>query len=405
MHGPSSRSSGNQEPVKKGFTTGTHRIRSPEETFADYKRWMPSMGITRIANLTGLDVIGLPVYTAVRPNARSLSTSQGKGIDDASAKTSALMESIEFWHAEHIDEASLRWDTYARMRRSARTVDLGRLATWGPVPADVPMLWIKGLCLLAREPIWVPFDVVSLADLTVAGVPLSPFWATTTGLASGNHKLEAIAHALCEIVERHCEAAWVEAEGSTRIDPTTVSQGVSARVLSRLRDAGVWVSLWDCTDSVIGVPTYICEILDPPDSGRRRLLGAYNGSGTHLSSEIALARAITEAVQSRLTFVAGSRDDFFRAQYGSTQNEAVHRLKWADLLAGRDLFPFEPRSLATDTFEEDVERLLSAVVKGGSEQVIVVDLTRSDVQIPVVKVIVPGMTEFGAPPIGGEKHA
>lgn len=48
---------------------------------------------------------------------------------------------------------------------------------------------------------------------------------------------------------------------------------------------------------VIGpLPAYVCDVLDAPDAGRRRLLGAYNGSGCHPSAEVALARAITEAV-------------------------------------------------------------------------------------------------------------
>jgi ribosomal protein S12 methylthiotransferase accessory factor len=88
--------------MQKGYLAGTHRTRSPAETLAAYLPLAPQMGITRVANLTGLDQIGLPVYTAIRPNARSLATSEGKGLDDASAKASALMESIESWHAEHI---------------------------------------------------------------------------------------------------------------------------------------------------------------------------------------------------------------------------------------------------------------------------------------------------------------
>lgn len=86
--------------MPKGYTSGTHRTRSPATTFADYARLMPALGITRVANVTGLDHIGLPVYTAIRPTSRSLAVSQGKGLDAAAAKASALMESIEAWHAE-----------------------------------------------------------------------------------------------------------------------------------------------------------------------------------------------------------------------------------------------------------------------------------------------------------------
>jgi ribosomal protein S12 methylthiotransferase accessory factor len=65
----------------KRFVTGTHRARTPAETLADFGRHQQTMGITRLANVTGLDVIGIPVYMAVRQNSRSIAVSQGKGLD------------------------------------------------------------------------------------------------------------------------------------------------------------------------------------------------------------------------------------------------------------------------------------------------------------------------------------
>ena len=58
------------------------------------------MGITRLGNVTGLDRIGIPVVVAVRPNSRSVSVSQGKGIELPQAMTSALMEAVEGVHGE-----------------------------------------------------------------------------------------------------------------------------------------------------------------------------------------------------------------------------------------------------------------------------------------------------------------
>ena len=61
---------------------------------------MGGMGITRLADLTGLDRIGVPVFAAVRPNSRSVATSQGKGLSRDAARVGALMEAVESWHAE-----------------------------------------------------------------------------------------------------------------------------------------------------------------------------------------------------------------------------------------------------------------------------------------------------------------
>ena len=60
------------------------------------------MGITRLGDITGLDYIGIPVVVAVRPNSRSVSVSQGKGLDLHQATASALMEAIEGFHAEEV---------------------------------------------------------------------------------------------------------------------------------------------------------------------------------------------------------------------------------------------------------------------------------------------------------------
>jgi len=93
---------GVETPVYKAFRQGTHRLIPPEETIVRLNPFLPVMGITRVANVTGLDAIGVPVVIVVRPNARSLSVSQGKVLTLAAAKASGIMESIELYHAEHV---------------------------------------------------------------------------------------------------------------------------------------------------------------------------------------------------------------------------------------------------------------------------------------------------------------
>src|SRR5512135_2506397 len=81
---------------------GTHRTRAPEATLAALGPRLGDFGITRIANLTGLDRTGIPVVMVCRPNARSSAVFHGKGIDISAAKASGLMAAIETWHAEHV---------------------------------------------------------------------------------------------------------------------------------------------------------------------------------------------------------------------------------------------------------------------------------------------------------------
>jgi YcaO-like protein with predicted kinase domain len=113
----------------KTYMRGTHRLIPPAETLARLKPLLPQMGITRLANVTGLDTIGIPVVMSVRPCSRSLSVSQGKGLDLDSAKASAAMESIEGYHAERVSGS---WSTPLTPRACGGTSSVlpSRVQVW-----------------------------------------------------------------------------------------------------------------------------------------------------------------------------------------------------------------------------------------------------------------------------------
>ena len=99
--------------MQKVFFTGTHRVRPPEETYEAIRPLLRDFGITRLADVTGLDIIGIPVVMAVRPLGTTLSVAQGKGATLLLAKVSGAMEAIEFWHAENAVPAPELFDTPA----------------------------------------------------------------------------------------------------------------------------------------------------------------------------------------------------------------------------------------------------------------------------------------------------
>src|SRR5437868_5060616 len=99
-------------------TGATHRTVSPAVTLERMWALPPALGVTRLANITGLDCIGIPVVVACRPNSCGLATSQDKGVDLIAAKASALMEAAERQQAEQI----------ALPRRIASSFDLGSVA-------------------------------------------------------------------------------------------------------------------------------------------------------------------------------------------------------------------------------------------------------------------------------------
>src|SRR5215470_10320218 len=110
----------------KRFRDGTHRTVSPDETVARLRPLLPSLGITRVANVTGLDRIGVPVVMVCRPNSRSVAVSQGKGLTLAAAKASGIMEAAEGFHAERI-ERPLRLGSREDLRRALPLAETERL--------------------------------------------------------------------------------------------------------------------------------------------------------------------------------------------------------------------------------------------------------------------------------------
>jgi YcaO-like protein with predicted kinase domain len=386
---------------KKEYTIGTHRSRYPAETLQAYMPFMPKMGITRLANLTGLDRIGLAVYQAVRPNGKALSGAQGKGFERDAAKASALMESIEGWHGENVG-LPRRHATYGALREVENVVDIEQLPRFrddlirnGTPIENRELEWVQGYDLMADRATWVPYDTVStdLADLAVKSLA-TPFPRTSNGLASGNHYLEAILHAVCEMIERDAWMLWVVDNNSARakecqIDPATVDDLVCVRILELLAKAEIKVGIWDIT-SDINIPTYAASINDDPNW---MMLSSFAGFGCHLDPGIALARALAEAVQSRGTSIAGSRDDMLD-ETGEVYSELG---EYASLALNEIQSPpptrnFKSRqSLAAENFKLDLDFVLEALRKVGITTVVAVDLAKSDFGIPVVKMVIPGL--------------
>ncbi|MBI4817799.1 MAG: YcaO-like family protein [Deltaproteobacteria bacterium] len=306
-------------PAPKVYSRGTTRTRSPRETLARLEPVLGHFGITRLANVTGLDHLDIPVYQAVRPNARSLAVSQGKGLDAVSAKVSALMESLEAHHAEHT-RCSVRLESYRALSRRNLVADpeflpLSRTSRFHP-EASLP--WAAARDVVTHERVYVPFELVH-ANYTLPRVPGSGAFAPgTSGLGSGNHLAEATLHGTCELIERDAEALWKLSGGesltATRIDPSSVDHPAPRELVDRMRRAGSEVMIWDMTSDV-GIATFGVFVFDLEADPDLNPCPAANGSGTHPDRSIALCRALTEAAQSRLTSIAGSRDDLTIARY------------------------------------------------------------------------------------------
>ncbi len=376
----------------KRYFEGTHRTQSPAETLARLRPLLGTLGITRVANLTGLDRTGVPVAMACRPNSRSVAMFQGKGLTLDAAKVSAIMEALEVWHAEHV-LSPLKWATPEEMVRTHRIVDLAALprVSGDPIDPAAPLLWIEGTELQGSGAIWVPFELVNMNFTLPLSALGGVFQSNSNGLGSGNHGSEAIAHGLCEAIERDARTLWERdfprRRAQRMIDPDSVDDMVCSSLISRLRAAGLEVHLWDVT-SDIGVPVFVALLWDPQDDQAEPEVG----SGCHPARNIALLRALVEAAQARTTYIAGAREDFFPEHYESAARieRRIAMCRWIEPPPTLRSYASAP-SFPADSVDEDVRRILLMLRGAGIEQAIAVDLTQDSIGIPVVKVIVPGL--------------
>jgi ribosomal protein S12 methylthiotransferase accessory factor len=275
-------------------------------------------GVTRLADVTRLDRIGLPVWQAIRPWSRALTVHQGKGATDTDAKLGALLEAVESHAAETFRGHGVRCPFTALHRRSRAPVIADFAASRATPPcADAPLHWVEAERVTGRDPLWVPFDCVSL-DLT-DNVP-SLFDRASNGVATGATRDEARLAAIHELLERDSVTEWLTSDLADRMASTVRPRSVPFpwfhELRNRIEQAGARMRCFH-VPSVTDTPVFACEINDSRKDARP--FRAVNGRGAHPRPEIALFKAVAEAVQGRATYIAGARDDLYPQVYAETE--------------------------------------------------------------------------------------
>jgi ribosomal protein S12 methylthiotransferase accessory factor len=374
-------------PGRKHVTAGTHRVCSFSETIARVEPLAKAMGITRVASVTGLDYLGIPVVMSVRPLSRGLSVQQGKGLSEDAATASGLMESVESFAAEQYSAGPMWLAPGAEERMLVPSANLLR----ADLPDDLILPWVAAFDLLTNAPILVPEEMVRFDVSLPRSAAAAWFWSTTNGLAAGNSLDEALVHAICELIERDAEALWWQTpqcyRKAARFDPRTVDDSSVNRLLDRYDEADIAVETWDLTSDVL-IPCFLCHIDDR--HGKGAYLGRSAGTGCHLSVAVALCRALTEAAQGRLTGIVGTRDDLTPDRYAVTD---WHRDAACLLFDGATAVEGKPapraRSCDSASTGEDLGTLLRRLCDAGIGSLIYVDLTARALGVPCVRVIAP----------------
>ena len=374
-------------------------IRSPgghawsyEDTERRLAPLLARVPITRVYDATALDRLGLPVWGAVTPLARDLTVHAGKGMSARAARISAVMEAIERVCAEDVDPARTRRASYARLLAEERdgvldpgAFDLPYDTRYRPERACA---WVRGRDLLANREVWAALDLV--LSPAREGVCRGP---ETNGLAAGNTVLEAALHGLYEVIERDAAAqrsfrrrygegdcAW-----ALRVVAHEGLPGPVQAWIARLQACGIAVTLEDLTHDV-EVPVFRAFLSDSAFPGREGQAIGFEGFGCDLDPAHALQRAVCEAVQSHTAVLLGARESF---EGGETLVPSAARLfEW--LLAASDRVQFAAGDAAPDDLEARLEIVLQRLRSAGFAHCACVELTRPDLGVPVVRILIPG---------------
>lgn len=388
---PPLRYRGREERADKEFTWGTHRAMPPLQTLERIRPHLQRGGITRVADITNLDTLGVPVAVAIRPGSGTLAVESGKGATRVAALTSAAMEAIERYVAEVdplLDCTARVADVIDRLPTDPVTLPRFRHASVSP---REEYEWSSAWDLVTGEEYLVPHNLIRL----VCGRPRRPLaevWASdSNGLASGNNLPEAMCAALYEVIERDATSCWTVA-GTRGITPLVVDQAtldgeVINQLIETLHRAGAETIIEWCPTEV-GIPTFMAYVLD-----RRPEVGLYKGYGCHLDPEIAMVRAVTEAVQARTVFIAGARDDLLRPRYEALKRSDVFT---AEVLTGaaRRVSIADVPSRATTSFHGDIAVMIESLQRAGFQRILARELDAADFEVSVARVVVPGLEPY-----------
>jgi thioglycine synthase len=420
------------------------RIKSVEATLAEITPLYEKIGVTRISDITYMDKLYIPNYSAILPGTEdSIWVYTGKGPTRAYAKASALMEAIE----RYSSLSSTYSKTFIRGSYLQLSKSYGKVLHPAEVVEPVNQSYNDNDSILDFIP---GFDILNNEDTLVpAQLALSRYFAEfpaidafkyshTNGLASGNVLEEAICHALCEVIERDAVsladlcASSIPYTILERIrtslkntknggypitdipenrfaDDCSIFQDVDISqvaeefepikfLVNRYNDAGVPLLIKDITQKDIGIPTFLASSIEWISHNYGYFAKGY---GTHPNARVALVRAITEASQTRAVNIQGARDDLKKIQY--KENDEIYKRKWefvqaSSLLSSKNSIYTKKFSkiktyLNTDILD-DIKLILNRLKKAGLKRAIIVDLTNSDLRIPVVRAIVPGLETF-----------
>ncbi len=376
-------------------------------------------GVTRVANITGLDRLGIPVHSAIVPKSGDfVSVYSGRGLTPINSRIGALLEAVERQIALSAKLPIIE-ECYRKIRAGKVAVVNPRAFTHklqDDYSEGRPYWWVEGYDLISKEAVLVPAGLACYGPHYLGS--RSPYEVNSSnGLALGTCFEEALCHGLCELLERDAwtladlRSQWIpharyaaafgtkvaelgcdDPNAHPRIDLSEAGEPIT-ELIGKFNRAGLHPVVRDVT-SDFGIP---CVIASVADDSIVNFPQAHSGIGAHPNARIAVIRALTELAQSRAVDIQGVREDLEYAGVpvhpanAKTQRvEKIDSHRWMLQQQGT-LRPFgEIASAKNDSAAEDVALILSRLSTNGMETAIVVDLSEPG-PFRVIRVLVPGL--------------
>jgi len=406
---------------------GTSRIKPAQETLTKITVLAKKIGVTRLADITDMDILRVPNYSAILPGTEDyIWVYSGKGPTKTHAKVSALMESIERYSAlpsgapRNFTQGS--YDQLSSMSRVLHPEEIMEPLRFH-YRNDMIMDFLPGLDLFTGHEIMVP-AALALFRYSPKAPAVNPFaFHHTNGLASGNVEEEAICHSLCEVIERDAMSLAelrasaipfhflkhimnsLKAKGYPisaisadtfkddpgifpDVDISEIEFEPAKDMANKFSNAGIPLIIKDIT-STVGIPTFNASSIEWVTHDYGYLA---EGHGAHPDSRIALLRAITEVSQTRAANIQGARDDLRKISYG--QDNTDDKRAWQFMPSKNTIKFSEVRTYFNEDILEDIKLLLDHLKGDGLATAIIVNLTNPEIGIPVVRAVVPGLETF-----------
>ena len=213
------------------------------------------------------------------------------------------------------------------------------------------------------------------------------FHTDSNGCAAGNTREEAIVQGFLELVERDAYAIWwYNRSQRAELDLSEFDDAYVRDMRTQFADAGRKIWVLDITND-IGIPTYVA-IMHWMQGGQENI---EFGSGAHFDRRIALLRALTELSQFLSIGMMGG------ASGEKPSLDGITPLKLEDypflIPSANPILPPAAGLTVHDNTRDQVNACVEIASRAGMD-FLVLDQTRPDVEVSVVRVLVPGLRHF-----------